>query len=455
MRSSTKVIPSEKQHSFATIFAEATHLLSAGNLSSEDQIMLKHLVPLNNQHVFLNQVNEMRDLMARGAGAVPVLKMARDERRKLDAAAQRKAKPHISQVEDHFSRKMKRAAGYGTRASRGVRNARVRMAPLKREAGGRGRCDAQVRRTKEAAREKKEGHPVLEAGFRAAVEKKRKAEREAHQQAMLEAQQRTADEARRAAIFRAQQQAAIDGERQATFNAQREAAFRAHRQAQQEEMARARREEAMRREQEAERERARLRRAALRREQEAEMERARRRAEELCREREAEMERVQRQAEEFLREHEAKMERARRHEEEMRREREAEMERGREAARNAQMEAEIEFLKVYDFKWEHIKTKSSSIPLIYAQEVPWPVLFPLQSLEQIVVQNVAPFFLHPGRVGLQGKTQREILKAEMLRWHPDKFNNTVLSKIPEVDVELARDAAGRVARILTQMMEGL
>ena len=37
----------------------------------------------------------------------------------------------------------------------------------------------------------------------------------------------------------------------------------------------------------------------------------------------------------------------------------------------------------------------------------------------------------------------------MLRWHPDKFEGKVLGKVVEGDREAVREAAGRVARILT------
>jgi hypothetical protein len=37
----------------------------------------------------------------------------------------------------------------------------------------------------------------------------------------------------------------------------------------------------------------------------------------------------------------------------------------------------------------------------------------------------------------------------MLRWHPDKFNQKVIGQVAEGDREAVREAAGRVARILT------
>jgi hypothetical protein len=39
----------------------------------------------------------------------------------------------------------------------------------------------------------------------------------------------------------------------------------------------------------------------------------------------------------------------------------------------------------------------------------------------------------------------------MLRWHPDKFEGTVLGKVTEGEREAVREAAGRIARILTEL----
>ncbi|KZP08296.1 hypothetical protein FIBSPDRAFT_712785, partial [Athelia psychrophila] len=68
----------------------------------------------------------------------------------------------------------------------------------------------------------------------------------------------------------------------------------------------------------------------------------------------------------------------------------------------------------------------------------------------ITLQRVREFVFHPLRKGMVLKSRRDRVRAEMLKWHPDKFNAKVLSKV--VDAEQVTEAAGQVARFLTEIM---
>jgi hypothetical protein len=61
------------------------------------------------------------------------------------------------------------------------------------------------------------------------------------------------------------------------------------------------------------------------------------------------------------------------------------------------------------------------------------------------------FVCHPLHEHIQGPGggQAKSLHSEMLRWHSDKFEGKVLGKVAEGDRGAVREAAGRVARILT------
>ncbi|KAI0824443.1 hypothetical protein BC628DRAFT_1296452, partial [Trametes gibbosa] len=71
---------------------------------------------------------------------------------------------------------------------------------------------------------------------------------------------------------------------------------------------------------------------------------------------------------------------------------------------------------------------------------------------EITYARVREFFFHPCRGNIEGKTPKEILKIEVLRWHPDKFDHLIAPKVTAADWERTKEAAGLVARWVTQLM---
>jgi len=104
----------------------------------------------------------------------------------------------------------------------------------------------------------------------------------------------------------------------------------------------------------------------------------------------------------------------------------------------------------YEDKWDFLKNEHCAVmePIQFSQ-VPWPILAGITCPDQIIYSAVEEFLFHPLRVA---KSPKDRLKAEMLRWHPDKFDARVLGKIMVDQVDAVKDASGRVVRILTQMM---
>ncbi|KAI0329475.1 hypothetical protein GY45DRAFT_1236139, partial [Cubamyces sp. BRFM 1775] len=70
----------------------------------------------------------------------------------------------------------------------------------------------------------------------------------------------------------------------------------------------------------------------------------------------------------------------------------------------------------------------------------------------VTLERVRAFVFHPFRESIQGKTPKEILKTEVLRWHPDKFDAIIGPKVLDDDWEKTKEAAGLVARWLTTLM---
>ena len=125
--------------------------------------------------------------------------------------------------------------------------------------------------------------------------------------------------------------------------------------------------------------------------------------------------------------------------------------REQERLQNEKVANEKHFLEEYELKWNVLKT-DEEIPVIYFYQVPWPLVTRVQSFDDFTAPAISYFVQHPLRAGFEGKTPRERVKAEIRRWHPDKFNTKVLPRVFPEHTESAKDAAGRVVRILTQML---
>lgn len=166
-------------------------------------------------------------------------------------------------------------------------------------------------------------------------------------------------------------------------------------------------------------------------------------------------EEARRLEEEASRQRQAARER-RLHEEMERRARETEERRqahlrAEQARRVAEEEQIRQYFIVYESKWNELRT-NNSLPPIDVREMPWPVFGVISSADQITYQDVRAFLLYPQRPGVEGKTARDKVKAEVLRFHPDKFNTRIVPRILPSQQAVAQEIAGAIARILTTIM---
>ena len=174
------------------------------------------------------------------------------------------------------------------------------------------------------------------------------------------------------------------------------------------------------------------------------VERERRLREEQERKLREEVDRLRREAHErFLRE-----ERERQAREE--RDRQARL-RAEQARRASQDDQARQYFVLYEAKWNELRT-SKSLPPIDVLEMPWPVFGAVSSADQITYQDVRTFLFHPLRPGVEGKTARDKVKSEVLRFHPDKFNTRIVPKVQLYQQTVAQEIAGAIARILTTIM---
>jgi hypothetical protein len=108
-------------------------------------------------------------------------------------------------------------------------------------------------------------------------------------------------------------------------------------------------------------------------------------------------------------------------------------------------------LRIYEAKWAVLRGNTIAVENIDFHDIPWPSFEDVRAILDITEERVLAFVCHPLHEHIQGPGGglAKSLRSEMLRWHPDKFEGKVLGKVIEGDREAVREAAGRVARILT------
>ncbi|KAG5636251.1 hypothetical protein H0H81_008654 [Sphagnurus paluster] len=105
--------------------------------------------------------------------------------------------------------------------------------------------------------------------------------------------------------------------------------------------------------------------------------------------------------------------------------------------------------ELYDVRWKALRSTDPYSDIAF-QFFPWPVLFdPVTDPSQITFDAVQQFL---AQRGCGTKTPRENLKAEILKWHPDKLTKQ-LPKVREEDRERVREGGELVAKFLNTLME--
>jgi hypothetical protein len=119
--------------------------------------------------------------------------------------------------------------------------------------------------------------------------------------------------------------------------------------------------------------------------------------------------------------------------------------------REAVQSSPVTRLRLYEDKWAALRGNTVGIEHIGFYDIPWPSFENVIGVWDITEERVLTFVCHPLHEHIHGPGggQAKSLRSEMLRWHPDKFEGKVLGKVVEGDREAVREAAGRVARILT------
>ena len=107
-------------------------------------------------------------------------------------------------------------------------------------------------------------------------------------------------------------------------------------------------------------------------------------------------------------------------------------------------------IRQYEAAWSELRRNDETVaPRFAFCNVPWPVFEDVRRIEDITRERVLAFVCHPLQERVLAEGRVKAIRAEIFRWHPDKFNGRVLKNVIEEDREAVRDTAGHVASILT------
>ncbi|CCM05877.1 uncharacterized protein FIBRA_08114 [Fibroporia radiculosa] len=120
----------------------------------------------------------------------------------------------------------------------------------------------------------------------------------------------------------------------------------------------------------------------------------------------------------------------------------------------------------YDTRWKELLAvgKTGEEQLTFP-DIPWPVL-PSESddnksrrvisLGDITAAAISTFLLLDDEESVEDvdvvKRRKDKLRETMLRYHPDKFEGRIMSRVTEIDREKVRDALGIVVRAINELL---
>lgn len=110
----------------------------------------------------------------------------------------------------------------------------------------------------------------------------------------------------------------------------------------------------------------------------------------------------------------------------------------------------VDARETYDRRWVEL-LNSKSVDLGFG-DVPWPVQGRLD-VSQVTPETISAFLFPSSSDDGMGRTRKEVLREEMLRFHPDKFEGRVMRRVRPEDRDAVREGANAVARAVMGLMD--
>jgi hypothetical protein len=93
-----------------------------------------------------------------------------------------------------------------------------------------------------------------------------------------------------------------------------------------------------------------------------------------------------------------------------------------------------------------------SAPKLRWDTFPWPVFRKPSVPEDLTADAIAAYVLSAAVPTESGKSDKDRIKEQIKRWHPDRFETQLLPKVNEEEREKVKEGAGSVARALNELL---
>ncbi|PCH45091.1 hypothetical protein WOLCODRAFT_77617 [Wolfiporia cocos MD-104 SS10] len=108
----------------------------------------------------------------------------------------------------------------------------------------------------------------------------------------------------------------------------------------------------------------------------------------------------------------------------------------------------VSLFRRHDRWWKELQNMES----ITWSQIPWPTLRVPRIIEDLSTSAIDAYVQSPHYPDDGSKSARDRIKAQIRKWHPDRFDNLILRKVIEEDRERVQEAAGTVVRDLNELL---
>jgi hypothetical protein len=118
------------------------------------------------------------------------------------------------------------------------------------------------------------------------------------------------------------------------------------------------------------------------------------------------------------------------------------------AGRMLRKEDVVRIYQQHEQQWSKMSAHSE----VTWDMLPWPMHKKPNNAEEITLGAIDAYIMSPHYPD-QEKSTKDRVRQQLWRWHEDRFNQKVLSKVSERDKERVKAAAGTVTRNLNNLLE--
>lgn len=125
-----------------------------------------------------------------------------------------------------------------------------------------------------------------------------------------------------------------------------------------------------------------------------------------------------------------------------------EREKHAKTSRPLSKEETIQLFQEHDRQWARIKTSDE----LSWDSFPWPVFKRPFETEELTGPAIGAYVLSPYHPTDKTKAPKDRVKDHIKKWHPDRFETRILTRVRAEEKEKVKEGAGLVARNLNELL---